>query len=79
MVLDKTGEYQPIDVNKMYTLSSTDYILLHYGDGYKMFENASIIYYNEDAKDIEILVSYLHYLNGDLSMYQETENRINIY
>lgn len=79
MVLDKTGEYQPIDVNKMYTLSSTDYILLHYGDGFKMFENASIIYYNEDAKDIEILVSYLHYLNGDLSMYQETENRINIY
>lgn len=79
LVRDYYGEYLPIDPNAFYLVSSTDYLLLQGGGGYSMFKEGYLIHYYEDVKDIQVLVNYLHYLNGDLSMYQETDNRINIY
>lgn len=43
-----------------------------------MFEDGFIVNYLKNTKDIEVLVNYLNYLNGDLSNYQELDDRITI-
>lgn len=43
-----------------------------------MFEDGFIVNYPKNTKDIEVLVNYLNYLNGDLSNYQELDGRITI-
>lgn len=56
----KTGAYEPIDVNKTYTLAGHNYMLKNGGDGYSMFgiDNVNIL------KD-EVLMNYMsECLNG---------------
>ena len=39
----KTGAYEAINVNKLYTLGGIDYTILYCGDGFSMFDTAKVI------------------------------------
>jgi 2',3'-cyclic-nucleotide 2'-phosphodiesterase (5'-nucleotidase family) len=54
----KNGKYEPIDLNKTYTLAASNYYLLEYGGGLTMLESAKIIQ-NEGTLDVEILEQYI--------------------
>lgn len=77
-IYNEYDEYVPINPNSYYLIASIDYILLQGGGGYSMFEDGFIVNYPKNSKDIEVLVNYLNYLNGDLSNYQELDDRITI-
>lgn len=77
-VYNSNGEYEPINPDAYYTATSIDYLIVDAGNGYSMFNNDLIINYDTSVKDIEVLVNYLNYLEGDLSKYQNTEDRITI-
>ena len=49
---------EPIDLNKTYTLASSDYILLNHGDGYTMFDGCKVL---QDAVKIDnqVLMDYI--------------------
>lgn len=55
---------EPIDPQKLYTLTATNYILFEHGDGYTMFDDAKVI---EDSTklDNQVLIDYIKEdLNG---------------
>ena len=54
----KTGEYDPLELDKMYTVASTDFILLEGGDGMDMFEDAKVVS-DTGILDVEILEKYI--------------------
>jgi hypothetical protein len=54
----KNGKYEPIDLNKTYTLAASNYYLLEYGGGLTMLESAKIIQ-NEGTLDVEVLEQYI--------------------
>lgn len=54
----ETGEYEPIDLNKKYTISSSNYFLLEQGSGMEMLENA-VILQNDGLLDVEVLERYV--------------------
>lgn len=39
----QTGKYEPIDVNKTYTLGGIDYTILYCGDGFNMFSDVKLV------------------------------------
>ncbi len=70
------GEYVPIDPEKIYTVSSNDYILMNKGDGYTMFEDCEVLVKNGPV-DVSSLINYAknHNLND---MYLDVEGRITV-
>jgi 2',3'-cyclic-nucleotide 2'-phosphodiesterase (5'-nucleotidase family) len=54
----KTGEYEPLELDRMYSVASNNFILLECGDGMTMFENAEVIS-DTGILDVEILEKYL--------------------
>ncbi|MBQ6335076.1 MAG: bifunctional metallophosphatase/5'-nucleotidase [Erysipelotrichaceae bacterium] len=75
MVLEN-GEYVPIDPNKIYTVASTDYVLLNAGDGNTAFKDCEIISAAEMV-DVEALWKYFTEVDfGD--KYRESDDRIKI-
>lgn len=54
----ESGEYEPIDLNGKYTISSSNYFLLEQGSGMEMLENA-VILQNEGLLDVEALERYV--------------------
>ena len=54
----ETGSYEPIDLNKTYTLAASNYILLECGSGMKMLEGARILQ-NDGMLDIEAMERYI--------------------
>lgn len=54
----KTGDYEPLELDKMYTVASNDFILLEGGDGMDMFEDAEVIS-DTGILDVEILEKYI--------------------
>ncbi len=75
-VLNKDGEYEPIDSEKIYTVASIDYILQNCGDGYTMFSDNTVLI-EQAAADYQLLITYLtEHLNGELSKYAKPEGRI---
>lgn len=77
-VLDSsTGEYQPIDLGKTYTLASHNYLLVDQGGGASMLKGAKIIV-NDGMLDVELLEVYItEHLNGVIGAeYQASQNRI---
>lgn len=54
----ETGNYEPIDLNKTYTLAASNYILLECGSGMKMLEGAQILQ-NDGMLDIEAMERYI--------------------
>lgn len=75
----KTGEYEPIDLDKTYTLASHSYLLLEQGGGASMFKNAKVIK-NDGMLDVELLEIYIaEHLGGVVGKeYAESQNRITI-
>lgn len=58
-VLNKTtGEYEPIDPEKTYTLASHNYMLKSAGDGFTMFKDNKILQ-DEVMIDNQVLITYL--------------------
>lgn len=53
-----SGEYVPIDLERTYTLASTNFILLEGGDEMTMFKNAKVLS-DTGVLDVEILESYI--------------------
>ena len=74
-VLTKEG-MENLDESKTYTVCSTDFTLIHGGDGNTAFEGAEIVEV-EDTCDYEAAVEYFQYLGGHLAdKYAVTEERI---
>ena len=49
---------EPLDPAKLYKVASHDYHLLHYGDGYTMFENSTVL--QKSVKlDNQVLIDYI--------------------
>ncbi len=49
---------EPLDMNKIYTLASHNYMLLEHGDGYTMFDGARILQ-NSVKLDNQVLIDYI--------------------
>ena len=77
-VLDKNGEYVPIDASKTYTLASHNYLIKGSG-GMNMFADNKFIM-DEGMLDYQVLITYIKdNLNGRLGeKYSSTDGRITI-
>lgn len=58
MVLDKNGNYQPLDLNATYTFAGFNYFVLDFGGGMAMFKDATILD-DEGTLDVEVLERYI--------------------
>ncbi|MDO4940587.1 MAG: bifunctional UDP-sugar hydrolase/5'-nucleotidase [Erysipelotrichaceae bacterium] len=77
VMVEENGEYVPIDVNKTYTIAAHDYMIKKGGSGMEVYLANHKIVANDVCLDYEALSIYLkEELNGDLSKYQTTENRV---
>ncbi len=74
MVLEN-GEYVPIDLNKMYSVASTNYVLFHKGDGNTAFEGCEAIV-EEGPVDVTALIEYARSLPSFEGRYTDVEGRI---
>lgn len=73
----ETGNYEPMDLNKTYTISAFGYFLNEYGSGMKMLENATILQ-DDGMLDVEALDLYIsEVLNGVIGAdYQQATPNI---
>ncbi len=77
-VLNAEGSYSPLDLEKIYTVASTDYIIKDYGDGYSMFADNTLLI-DEGMTDYQMLANYIQEnLGGNLSAYSSTQGRIKV-
>lgn len=77
-ILDqKSDTYVPLDVKKLYTLASHNYLLLEQGSGASMFRDAKIVL-NDGMLDVELLEIYItDHLGGTIGQeYAASQNRI---
>ena len=76
---EETGEYEPIDPEKTYTLASHNYIIKQSGNGQNMFLDNKLLI-DEALLDYEVLINYItEILGGELSaLYSDVEGRITI-
>ncbi len=79
-VLDgKTNEYEPLDLNKIYTLGGIDYTIVYGGDGFSMFKDVKVIT-PADAKmtDSKVVLAYIEQKLGGVigEEYAKPQNRI---
>ena len=74
----ETGVYEPIILDKNYTIAAADYYLLNCGSGMTMFKNAEILN-NDGMLDVEALEYYIvETLNGIIGKeYSDPEININ--
>ena len=54
----ETGAYEPLEIDRMYTVASNNFILLECGDGMTMFEGAKVVS-DTGILDVEILENYI--------------------
>lgn len=74
----ESGEYEPIDLRRTYTLASHNYLLMEQGGGATMFKDAKIIS-NSGMLDAELLEIYItEHLGGVIGgEYAAPQGRIN--
>lgn len=76
-VLDQeTGNYDPIDPTRTYTVGGTTYLLRDAGDGYEMLKGLG---HDTGTPDLDLLEKYIvDHLKGDIRMseYGESQQRI---
>ncbi len=61
----ETGEYEPLDLTKTYTLASHNYMLKNQGDGFAMFGTANVtILQDEVMIDNAVLINYIQSMSG---------------
>jgi 2',3'-cyclic-nucleotide 2'-phosphodiesterase (5'-nucleotidase family) len=71
----ETGNYESLELDKMYTVASNNFILLENGDGMTMFEGAKVIS-DTGILDIEILENYIvNHLDGVIDERYAQANR----
>ena len=78
MILNsESGAYEPIDLEKSYTLASHNYMILEQGSGMSMFKDAEIVT-NDGMLDVELLEKYItENLGGHIGeQYKTTDERI---
>ena len=77
MVLNETGEYEPLDVNRVYKLASHNYLLKESGSGCSMFADNTFLI-DESILDYQALADYMtEGLHGRIGQnYGKTEGRI---
>lgn len=75
----ETGAYEPIVLDKKYTLASHSYLLMEYGGGATMFKRAKLLS-DTGILDVELLESYItENLNGVVGKeYAQSQQRINV-
>lgn len=77
-VLNADNSYSPLNLEKTYTVASTDYIIKDYGDGYNMFADNTLLI-DEGMTDYQMLANYIQEnLGGNLSAYSSTQGRIQV-
>ena len=74
---NESGQYEPIDLEKEYSIASDSYHLLEQGDGLSMFESAKILQ-NDGMLDVELFEKYLvDYLDAVIGAdYANVKNNI---
>ena len=71
----QTGKYEPLELDKMYTIASSNFLLIECGDGMTMFEGAKVIS-DTGVLDIEVLESYIvNHLGGVIDERYAEANR----
>jgi len=78
-VMDKDGNYQPIDLTKEYTVACHNYMLKSGGDGINMFMDNEIVV-DESMSDYQVLITYItDYLGGTIKATDaKIEGRITV-
>lgn len=77
-IFDKeSGEYKPIDLDKIYKLACTNYFALEYGSGMQMLEDATVIN-NDGTLDVEVFEKYLVETLGGVVGQEYAEVKPNI-
>ena len=76
-ILDpETGNYEPLDPTRTYTVGGTTYLLRDAGDGYEMLKGLG---HDTGTPDLDLLEKYIvDHLHGDIrtSQYGESQQRI---
>lgn len=78
-VCDENGNYAPLELDKVYTLASHNYLIKEGGDGLNMFADNELLI-DEGMIDCEILITYLtEHLGGAVgSDYAAPQGRITV-
>lgn len=78
-LVEKDGEYTPIDPNKTYTFACTSYVAIDGGSGAEHIMEGVTFLIENSGCDYQALVDYIvNELHGDLTDYEYTEGRITI-
>lgn len=79
MVLNESGEYEPLDLEKTYTVASNNYLLKNGGGNHEIFTD-NVFLIDEGMTDYDALLSYVTDLLGGTvgSQYAATEDRITV-
>ena len=72
-----TDTYEPLELNKTYTIAASNFYLLECGSGMKMLENAKIIQ-NDGMLDVEALEKYISEKLGGTIGQEYAEANVNI-
>jgi 2',3'-cyclic-nucleotide 2'-phosphodiesterase (5'-nucleotidase family) len=73
----ESGKYEPLALDKTYTVASNNFILLENGDGMTMFAGAEVVS-DTGILDVEVLERYVvHHLGGVIDdRYAQANGRI---
>lgn len=78
-VLNKDGDYEPIDPDGEYTLATTGYLIKEGGDGLNMFMDNELVI-DGGLTDYQVLIDYItEYLDGVVGEeYEQPQGRITV-
>lgn len=77
----KSNEYEPLDLNKTYTLGGIDYTILYCGDGFTMFNDSKVLKAGDASyTDAQMIVDYIeNKLGGTIGEeYAKPQGRISV-
>lgn len=77
----KTNEYEPLDLNKTYTLGGIDYTILYCGDGFTMFNDSKVLKAGDASYTAaQMVVDYIeNKLGGTIGEeYAKPQGRISV-
>lgn len=77
----KTNEYEPLDLNKTYTLGGIDYTILYCGDGFTVFNDSKVLKAGDASyTDAQMVVDYIeNKLGGTIGEeYAKPQGRISV-
>ncbi|MCQ2147256.1 MAG: bifunctional metallophosphatase/5'-nucleotidase, partial [Bacteroidales bacterium] len=77
-ILNSSGKYEPVDLDRMYTISGLNFLLKEHGDGYEVLSGVSVT--DTGMADIQILENYIVETLGGVipARYAKPEGRITL-